>query len=296
MPSDLFTHLLIERLKWLTSPSKSREEADEDSQAFETIIAQASPLEVVTLEEMREELDYIRSRSKELEKIQDRPKSDEQPVQPQESPLFGALLSLHRRIDQIESKLRETINIKHNIDYLDERLSRLDQEEIRSVHPVNPEEVVIKEYFQMDKDDFNILTPEIHIWFLERILTNPKDTTKYDISRITDVYLDIHVGLLRYLVVHVLCQLESDDFFNLRAIGKGIYAQYKTEHERLILYQQLVDILVDISTEAALNGLRILIQEERQRDIPNLIAKHVQERARQMGNQGTHLLGLIDTP
>lgn len=302
MSSSLFTKLLIQRLKELTNPNRSREEIEDDYFVFETSLAKHK-VQLIEKDELirlknelaslrqqiasMEERDFVERRDKEYRDIEHK---DVESPPPSEIPY-----TLKIQLDRIENRLRELLRLQDMLTQVDDLEQRLSQAQTKQlIQPANIEDAIIREYFAMDESDFNDLVPEIHIWFLEKMLGNKSNTLVNNLMRLVDTYLQTPVGIVRYLILRVLIRFDHDRF-HIRILYNNIIQQHDNLNYQSKLLGQLTNILIDLSTPASLQMLRFLVQNEQNHSENNQhIENAIRMRIRKIGEHGLYLYGLLN--
>lgn len=278
---DLFTELLIQRIQIVTNPNLSRDVAEEAYRAFESSIESAEQVGATdaSLDAIRDELNRVRNSLNSILSRQREQNSEW--VERREEYLES---DLQRQLNRLESNLQRAIAALKLISRIDALLESLrlpkdiEQSQFESNQLITsaPERAIINDYLGMDVRDFDRLTPEVHIWFLERILKNEPSNLTQNLSRLVKVYFEVPVGIVRYLILQTLCAASNRDSYYLRNIANRIHEEHQNTVEKIGLLYQLTDVLIDISSSESLQALRDIVSDEKHRD-----SSHVTNRIRQ---------------
>ncbi|MEL6403754.1 MAG: hypothetical protein AAFR81_05270, partial [Chloroflexota bacterium] len=143
MASTELTRLILQRIRELTNPDVSRDEREENLREYFDTLSELRPDTSLdeTIQSLTQRLYTRRSQLRE---------TDERLAE------INQQLELMIDLDQIQEMIK----------VLENRLTR-----VQSLEALTGEQTLVQEYFSMDTRDFNNLTPEMHILFLETMLT-----------------------------------------------------------------------------------------------------------------------------
>lgn len=325
MPSDLFTKLLLERIEELTKPGKTREQAEDDRYTFEANLVQEEPVSLEEVHGLIRELRNIRARLEqrrergltddsifisyaqrddlppsEYPERDDFPPSDDLPRERREQD-FEAYSQIREQITDLEIRLNALVRAQQLIPMLRQWETRLTNTlESPREEQIDAGSAIVREYYSVSKADFDRFTPEVHIWFLERMLAHPSRFKTQDLTRLLDAYFAVKVDIVRYLIIQLLARIEDHNQLDyLDRLCRRITNPDSTVQGSNTQILQLVDILLDVALPTATATLRVLYQSlhQHQPQQITLIEDRVLERANAQGHvdQGKMILAYLDS-
>ncbi|MEL7433993.1 MAG: hypothetical protein AAFN11_08590, partial [Chloroflexota bacterium] len=123
------------------------------------------------------------------------------------------------------------------------------------------EQTLVQEYFSMDTRDFNNLTPEMHILFLETMLTPIVKIPVNHSDRLYKVFMQNPSSIVRYINVNVLLKsFETNQLIFRHLYDRITYDVLSIDPKNLIF--ELVSLLIEIGQ----NQISIISNNQTRRD------------------------------
>ncbi len=247
MSSNQFTRLLLQRVRELTNPNRPTEEIEDDLREYYSALAEFREHETIF---SREEIDSLQQQISRMQEELGQQFSDKErniAVEFDLSPHNREILeaAIRSRLSAIEEQLRSLTRMNEVNDALKSMENRVNQIKSESIGSTNAEETIVQEYFSMDDSDFDSMTPEMHILFLESMLQPHVTIPATAVQRLVKTYREHPNNIVRYLVVHVMLKMHFKDNYVLRVLFDSIYENYDND-SREMLFVELVNILVDL--------------------------------------------------
>jgi hypothetical protein len=166
----------------------------------------------------------------------------------------------------------------------------------------------MRSYLDLSISDFEGLTLQVHVWFLERLSHAPQVMNEEDIEKLVWSYFFSTNMLIRYLAMNALLAHNQNRFRGLEdssmtssvnPVFSGILQDKGLSNEDKVLeLEELIDILLDINSDQAYQTLEtILIEDRRQRygfepSIEQILRTRISYLRGQGGERLRHLLGV----
>jgi len=243
--SNELTFRLLQRIRELTNPKRNSENAENDLREYYFALHESRSNQIGDFEQEINTLKNDLSRLRQEFGINSII-SDEQYFRRLEIP--SGLLELIQSIQIRLDKLTDIVNIKRQIDNLDYRLDSMRQIDISPI-----ERTLADEYFSMSQNDFDSLTPEMNLFFLESML-QLADIPENNLERLVDVYLQNPHSILRYVTMNIFIKINTNSVFLTKQLIDRIYNIENSEQRRMLI-DEIVSALINI-------GNNILIFEE----------------------------------